>query len=157
ESLRKNAGSETEEEDEGEEGLDLKGKLLSALKKVKMRKPADPPVEAMVCKVDGAFGVLMGKKVGQTKKTELLELFKNATAHKFITGTCQWGEGEVYTFVLDSLPTGAAKGLKEFLKEHTKTNYNVQVQDIKGATEKDSMGAGKQASDEEQMDLFRKR
>src|SRR6266700_5642352 len=136
---------------------EIKDKLISGLKKVKLRKPEDPPVEALVCKAENAFGVLMAKTVGPTQKKELLEVLKEETGHKFINGTCQWGEGDVYTFVLESLPTGAAKGLKEYLKEHTKTTYHVEVRDIKGTTEKDSAGTGKPASDEELMDLFRKR
>src|SRR5579871_2387994 len=63
------AKPEVEEEDDAD--LDLKSLLISAMKKVKLRKPEDPPVEAMVCKAGAAFGVLLAKKVGAAQKAKL--------------------------------------------------------------------------------------
>ena len=139
ESMKKiapNAGHEKEgAEEESEEGLDLKGKLIGALKKVKQRKPTDPPMEALVCKAGKAFAVLFARKVGASQKSELQELLKKESGHKFVKGTCEWGEQDIYTLILESLPSGAAKGLKLFLKEETGLNYKINVRDLAGVVD----------------------
>jgi len=124
------------EETEDEEGGDLKSMLIGGLKKVKQRKPDDSPVEVLVCKGKAGFATLLATKVGAKHKGQLQELFKGENL-KFIKGTCELGEKEVYTFVLESLPTGAAKGLKLFLKEQTGNSYKIQVKDTSGAVESD--------------------
>jgi hypothetical protein len=139
---KKAAEDEGEEGEDEERGLDLKGKLLGALKKVKMRKPGDAPVEALVCKAGTSFAVLMAKKVGASHKKELQDMLPNGGAPQFFKGTCEYGESDTYHFVLERLPGGAKKGLIAFLKEHTATNYKVQVRSLAGETEADSEGPG---------------
>lgn len=124
-------------ESEDEEGGDLKSKLIGALKKVKQRQPDDPPMAAMVCRAKSGFAVLLAKKVGAAQKTQLQELFKGEPGLKYINGTCEFGQQDIYTFVLESLPSGAAKGLKAFLKDQTGITYKVQVKDVSGAVEAD--------------------
>lgn len=125
------------EEEEEEESQDLKSLLIGAMKKVKMRKPEDPPVEAMVCKAGAAFGVLLAKKVGAAQKAKLQEMFKDQGSPKFFPGTCEWEEPDLYTFILEALPGGAVKGLKAFFKEQTDINYKLQVRDLAGSMEAD--------------------
>jgi len=142
---KKAAEDEAEEGEDEEAGLDLKGKLLSALRKVKMRKPVDPPVEALVCKAGSSFAVLMAKKVGASHKKELQDMLPNAGAPQFFKGTCEYGDADTYNFILERLPGGAKKGLTAFLKEHTATNYKVQVRSLAGETEADSEVPGQTA------------
>lgn len=133
----KDKGAVKEEAGEDEEGGDLKSKLLGGMKKVKGHPPDAPLMEAMVCKAGRGFGVLLAKKVGSGQKKQLLEIFKNESGQKFFSGTCEWGEGEIYTFILDTIPTGAAKGLKAFFREHTNNNYKIRVGDASGTMEDD--------------------
>lgn len=145
--LKKGAGAtagEAEGEEEKEEGVDLKAKLVTWMKKVKQRKPDDPPVEVMVCKAGAAFGVLLAKKVGSSQKSQLQELFKGETGLKFVKGTCELRPMEVYTFVLETLPSGAGKGLRAFLKEQTQITYKLKACDPSGAMEEEleEVGAG---------------
>jgi len=131
-SNKEDAADEKEEEeeepaeDDEDAGGDIKGALTGAMRKVKARQAGDPPIEAMVCEMGKLFGVLLAKKVGAGQAKALKELLKG-TGHKFASGTCEWSKGDVYTFVLDSSLGGAAKGLKEFFKEHTGNSYKLRV------------------------------
>lgn len=130
-------GAKPELKEEEDLELDVKSLLLGAMKKVKMRQPEDPPMEAMVCKAGAAFAVLLARKVGAAQKAKLQELLKDGTGHKFLPGTCEWEEPDVYTFVLETLPSGAVKGLKAFFKAHTGINYKLKVRDLAGSMEAD--------------------
>jgi len=127
---KEEGADEKEEEEPGADdedaGADVKGALTGAMRKVKARQAGDPPIEAMVCQMGKQFGVLLGKKVGAGQAKVLKELLKG-TGHKFAKGTCEWGKGDVYTFVLDSSLSGAAAGLKVFFKEQTGNSYKLRV------------------------------
>ena len=119
---RRRKGEEEEEEEieaEDEEGGgDIKSALSGAMREVKARQAGDPPIEAMVCQMGKLFGVLLGKKVGAGHAKVLKELLKG-TGHKFAKGTCEWGKGDVYTFVMESPPSGAGQGVEGVFSKST--------------------------------------
>jgi len=128
---KKKADMEAEQEEAAEEeedsGLNLKAKLIAALKKAKMRRPNDPAVEALVGKAGSSFAVSFARKVGTAQKKELLELLKDRGQLRFIKGVCEYDAKVGYTIVLESPQTGATKALKIFLKEQTGLNYKILV------------------------------
>src|SRR5262249_7051838 len=81
---------------------------------------------AMLCQSGQLFGVLLSGNVGSAQQKKLKEVLKGTT-HKFVKGTCEWGKGDIYTFVLDSPLSGAAAGLKKFFQEHAGASYKIRV------------------------------
>jgi hypothetical protein len=120
----------------------LKSLLTTTMGKVKARKPTDPPIEAMLCQMGTEFGVLLAGNVGPAQQSVLKELLKG-TGHKFVKGTCEWGAGDIYTFILQSPLGGAAQGLKLFFQKYAGVGYKLRV-GMPGAMEEDLTEAGAQ-------------
>jgi hypothetical protein len=107
-------------------GVNLKSLLTGAMAKVKARKPTDPPMGAMLCQMGDQFGVLLSGNVGSGQQNVLKQVLKG-TGHKFAKGTCEWGTGDIYTFILQSPLSGAARGLKLFFQKYTGVIYKLRV------------------------------
>lgn len=129
------AGKKPKAEEEEDPVVNLKGALTGAMGRVKARKPADPPMGAMICQVGKEFGVLLSPNAGSAQQNILKGLMKGAS-HKFAKGTCEWSKGDLYTIVLQSPLSGAAAGVKAFLLKHTGVTYKIRV-GVPGAMEED--------------------
>jgi len=114
--------------EEEEESADLKVRLTNALKKVRTADGKEA-IAFVACVAKPFYGLLLAKnateKIGPTHKQTLTQLTQ---ATKFTVGTCLF-ENNAHTFVVESVPSGLAKGLRDTIKEHTGQAYKVRVRD----------------------------
>lgn len=145
---KKEHAAEEDAEEEAEAAKfkkDLKQQMLSALAQVKLRAPGDPqqakepkPQLMFMAYLAGkCCAVIVARKVGSATKKLLPEIAGGGAGGKVHIGECIF-EKNVYTFVLEAVPGGLAKGLTAALQAETGQKYKIRVRSTDGSTVLDS-------------------
>jgi hypothetical protein len=121
----------TEKEQENE--TDFKARLISGLKKIKATEDGDP-IPFVVCVAKPFYGLWLARKANERITPEEKKALTELTGGtRFIMGTCV-NENNAHTFIVDPVPSGLGKNLKQAIKEFTGLACKVRVRDSEGKT-----------------------
>lgn len=132
------AKEEADEEAQGSFRKIAMPRVLSAMRIVKRNQPGAKPIQFMIVEGNKHAVAYMAVSVSPGHRKRLIEILKERgdTTFKSFRGEAIW-EAKAYTFVGETVPTGAglAKKLKEGLDDLTGIKYRVRLRKPSGEAE----------------------
>lgn len=136
--IAEEAKEEADEEAQGSFRKIAMPRVLSAMRVVKRNQPGAKAIQFMIVEGNKHAVAYMGVSVSPGHRKRLIEILKERgdTTFKSFRGEAIW-EAKAYTFVGETVPTGAglAKKLKEGLDDLTGIKYRVRLRKPSGEAE----------------------
>ncbi|MFN0182318.1 MAG: hypothetical protein ACKVQR_00725 [Aquabacterium sp.] len=112
----------------------VRSRLVAGLKAVRNAQPGQPPLTFIAAVAAAHARVVIGPKVGNAQKTQLMALLPQQDGLKWMKGDCVW-EDKAVTFICTTPVSGSGKRLQRALLEQTKAKLRVRVRKPDGEAE----------------------